>query len=65
MTRGPNDFVNVTATPEEIEEYKAKHKGFPPAVYRARCKRCGTRLWKSGLGVGSHRRVCTGPAFVS
>ena len=61
--RGPADFRDVVATQEEVAAYVAK-SNHRPAVGRAVCVRCGTRIWKSGLGVGAHRRACKGPLFV-
>jgi hypothetical protein len=55
------EYRVVTATPEEIAEFKRRHQGFPPGVYRLECRACGRRIWGSGLGVGSHRRACKGP----
>lgn len=48
-------FERVTPTQEEVDAHKAKF-GRSPATYRYRCKRCDTRLWGSGLGIGSHVR---------
>jgi len=60
-----NDFERVTPTAEEVEEYRTRRGfGFAPPVYRVRCKRCGKRLWGSGLGIGAHRRKCRDGARV-
>jgi hypothetical protein len=49
-------YERVSATWEERQDYRDKHKGFGPGVYRYRCTWCGKRLWGSGLGIGSHNR---------
>lgn len=53
------DFTYVTATTDEIETYVRKH-GRRPSQYRVACNECGTRIWGSGIGIGSHRRGCPG-----
>lgn len=63
LTAG-GDFRRVTATAEELEEWRVKHarrvhggwSGLRPSVYRVECLECGARIWGSGMGIGSHRR---------
>lgn len=56
-----NDFKAVAATAEEWADWKATHRGQSPiGMRRIECGACGKRIWMSGLGVGSHRRFCTG-----
>lgn len=50
-------YCEVTATPEEVDEYRRKNGGHRPSVYRVECLRCGRRIWYSGLGRGSHDRA--------
>ena len=53
------EFTNVRATADEVADYLRKHPGRRyPAVWRAQCNLCGARIWKSGLGVGAHRKSC-------
>jgi hypothetical protein len=61
--RGDNNdphFKRVQATPEEVAQYKVKHGGWQPHVYRLECRYTGKRIWGSGLGIGSHTRACKG-----
>jgi hypothetical protein len=53
----PQGFRYVGCTAEELEDYRKKHNGRRPSVYRLECF-CGKRIWGSGLGIGAHRRVC-------
>jgi hypothetical protein len=48
-------FDGVKATLQEVEAWVNAHHR-PPAVPRSRCQRCGTRIWHSGMAIGSHRR---------
>lgn len=57
-------YTRVKATPEEIADYAAKHNGRRPAVERS-VHECGTRIWHSGLAVGSHGRACRGAQGMS
>lgn len=59
------DFRAVRATPEEVQAYRdqSKRRGGStsvPGVPRAECVYCGTRIWYSGLGIGSHKKACPG-----
>jgi len=60
MKRGVPGFTRVRETPEELADYKRKHFGSVPVVYRIQCDDCGARIWGGGLGIGSHRRACKG-----
>jgi hypothetical protein len=52
------DVREVRATRDEIAAWRRKHpRRHPP--YRVECIYCGTRMWLSGIGLGSHRRACT------
>ena len=57
-------YRRVKATPEEIAAYQVRcgSPGCPstllPSVERSVHEACGTRIWHSGLGVGSHNRAC-------
>jgi len=52
-------FEQVRPTQDEKDAWAAKYpRRYPP--YRSRCMRCGTRIWHSGMAVGSHRRACLG-----
>jgi hypothetical protein len=54
-------FEQVRPTDDEKAAWDAKRPrqaGHYP--YRSRCMRCGTRIWHSGIGIGSHRRACKG-----
>lgn len=57
------DYRQVKATPEEVATYFARRGRYgeetTPAVPRAECIGCGTRIWYSGLGIGAHDRGCT------
>jgi hypothetical protein len=55
-------FTRVPYTAEEEAEYRAKHHGHAPAVYRVKCDACKKRMWGSGIAIGSHRRACKGGA---
>lgn len=60
-----DEFTRVQPTEAEVRAYRKRAYGSPdarfsPAVYRVVCNRCGKRIWKSGIGVGSHRRSCPG-----
>jgi hypothetical protein len=57
-----NGFTKVEPTSDEVAAYKATRDGFMPGIYRVRCIACGTRIWSSGLGIGSHNRACPGSA---
>ena len=59
MRRAIINYTRVLATDAEVEEFKKKHNGFHPGIYRLKCKTCGKRIWGSGLGVGSHNRACS------
>jgi hypothetical protein len=55
------DFRQVRPTPEERADWAKRYPNrakFPP--YRSQCVRCGTRIWHSGIAIGSHRRACKG-----
>jgi hypothetical protein len=54
-------FRRVTATPEEVAEYRAKNSGHYPGVYRNACNGCGQRIWGSGFAVASHFKACPHP----
>lgn len=58
MKQAPRGFRYVTATREEVDAWRAKHGNRQPSSYRVVCVKCGKRMWGSGLGIGSHRRVC-------
>lgn len=60
--KAPHPFLYVQATAEEVEAWRRKHNGRWPSQYRLECQWCGTRIWGSGLGIGSHRRGCAGAA---
>jgi len=53
------DFREVRPTPEEKaawDKKEARHGRAGGYPYRAECRRCGERIWYSGLGIGSHLR---------
>jgi hypothetical protein len=55
------DVREVRATPEELADWRKRYPrraNHPP--YRVECRRCGTRMWLSGIGLGAHRRKCPG-----
>lgn len=56
-----SDFREVRPTPDELSDWHAQYgtRRVPP--YRAEHIPCGTRIWYSGLGIGSHMRACRGP----
>ena len=60
-TTAGGDFTRVTPTAEEVEAYRRK-EGRGPTQYRVACNACGKRIWGSGMGIGSHRKACPGPA---
>ena len=50
-------FDGVRATQEELADWAKANPTHPrPSVARSRCQRCGTRIWHSGMAIGSHRR---------
>lgn len=49
-------FRRVAATQEEIAAWRSSHNGRHPSQHRLECETCHTRIWGSGLGIGSHRR---------
>ena len=52
-------YKRVMATAQEHADYERLRKHRPrPGIYRVQCLDCGARLWASGLGIGSHNRVC-------
>jgi hypothetical protein len=55
------DFREVSPTEDERATWDRKHpnraKSYP---YRAEHKPCGTRIWYSGIAIGSHLRACPG-----
>lgn len=53
-----SDFRAVRPTADETADHVDRY-GRRPAVARAECVRCGTRIWYSGLAIGSHVRGCT------
>lgn len=57
-TTAGGDFTHVTPTQAEIDDY-VRRNGRRPSQYRVACAYCGTRIWGSGLGIGSHRRACS------
>lgn len=60
-TTGGGDFTHVKATADEVAAY-VKRAGRQPSVHRVACNACGKRVWGSGMGIGSHRKACPGPA---
>jgi hypothetical protein len=57
MTIHRTDFRQVAPTADEIADH-VDRLGRKPAVDRAECRNCGTRIWYSGLAIGSHVRGC-------
>jgi hypothetical protein len=53
-------FEQVRPTDAEKAAWHRKYPRRRTAPYRSRCMRCGTRIWHSGIAVGSHRRACKG-----
>jgi hypothetical protein len=51
------DFREVRPTAEEKAAWYDKHPRQRPP-YRAECRRCGRRIWYSGIGVVSHVQAC-------
>jgi hypothetical protein len=51
------DVREVRATQDEIDAWRRKYPRRRPP-YRVECVHCGTRMWLSGIGLGSHRRAC-------
>jgi hypothetical protein len=50
-------FYQVTPTADEVADWRKRYpRRHPP--YRSACQRCGTRIWHSGIAIGSHRRAC-------
>jgi hypothetical protein len=54
----PRGFLWATPTPDEVADWKRHYNGTAPRQKRLVCEDCGTRIWGSGIGVGSHRRAC-------
>lgn len=54
------DFVEVKPTEDEKADWRRRYpsRSHP---YRAEHKPCGTRIWYSGIAIGSHMRACKGP----
>jgi len=50
-----SNYKVVEATKQEIADLK-KSRGHAPIVDRVECKRCGHRLWLSGVGERAHER---------
>lgn len=57
--RNTEEWQEVRPTFAELDAWRAKYPRRSPP-YRAECKACGTRIWYSGLAVGSHRKGCIG-----
>jgi hypothetical protein len=53
-------FEQVRPTEDEKAAWVARYGPRHHHPYRSRCMRCGTRIWHSGLAIGSHRRACKG-----
>lgn len=51
------DFFEVRPDKDEVAEWFAKHPRRRPP-YRSKCRRCGKRIWHSGVAVAAHRRAC-------
>ena len=45
-------YGSPNSDPVELEQ-RVRSWGYP---YRAECKRCGERIWYSGIGIGAHLR---------
>jgi len=61
---GVNPSTGFTQVRPTADEKAAWDKRYPRQAghypYRSACMRCGTRIWHSGIGIGSHRRACRG-----
>jgi hypothetical protein len=57
-----SDFRAVKPTPEEEDRFRAqpRNRGRHGLPYRAEHIPCGTRIWYSGIAIGSHMRACPG-----
>jgi hypothetical protein len=55
------DVREVRATPEEIADWHKRYPRRKGTPYRVACRKCGKRMWLSGIGLGAHRRACPGP----
>lgn len=53
-------FEQVTPTADEKAAWDRRYPRRRTRPYRSRCTRCGTRIWHSGIAIGSHRRACKG-----
>lgn len=54
----PRGFTYVSPTAEELSRRGKSN------ARMVRCLRCGTRIWGSGMGLGSHRRKCEHEAWL-
>ena len=52
------DFREVKPTPSELAAWRKRYPRRAP-TWRAEHLVCGTRIWYSGLAIGSHLRACT------
>jgi hypothetical protein len=53
------DFREVRPTEAELADWRKRYPRRLP-TWRAEHKPCGTRIWYSGIGIGSHLRHCPG-----